>query len=213
MTDLMSLGIHRLWKRRFVAKLHVKPHERVLDLAGGTGDIAALIKARTPMAHVTLSDINPAMMKAGQARALDSSSAGADDYVLANAEKLPFKDKQFDVVTIAFGLRNVTHIDKALKEAHRVLKPGGRFFCLEFSRVAKPLRPAYDLYSFAVLPRLGKYVANDEASYRYLAESIRQFPSQPDLAKRMEKARFTEVSWLDLSGGIAAIHSGYKEKK
>jgi demethylmenaquinone methyltransferase/2-methoxy-6-polyprenyl-1,4-benzoquinol methylase len=213
MNDLMSLGIHRLWKRRFVAKLKVQPGERVLDLAGGTGDIAALIKARTPSAHVTLSDINPAMMKAGQARALDSGHVGADDYVLANAEKLPFKDKSFDVVTIAFGLRNVTQIDAALNEARRVLKPGGRFFCLEFSRVMKPLRPLYDVYSFAVLPRLGKYVANDEASYRYLAESIRQFPSQPDLAARMKKAGFDHVSWLDLSGGIAAIHEGHKEKK
>lgn len=210
MNDLMSGGIHRLWKRRFVAELAPRNGESMLDLAGGTGDITRLIQSRAKGAHVTLCDINEAMVRAGLHRALDEGKLHPYEALVGNAESLPFDDNSFDAVTISFGLRNVTEIDKALREITRVLKPGGRFFCLEFSRVMKPLRPFYDLYSFSVLPRLGRLIANDEASYRYLAESIRQFPPQPELAARLEAAGLEKAKWIDLSGGIAAIHSGFK---
>lgn len=211
MNDLMSGGIHRLWKRKFVAMLAPKPGEVILDVAGGTGDIAFLINERCPKAKVTLCDINESMLRVGRDRAIDRGRLKTFRYVVGNAETLPIKSGTLDAYTISFGLRNVTDIDAALREAARVLKPGGRFFCLEFSRVKPLLRPLYDVYSFAVLPALGKYVARDAASYKYLAESIRQFPPQDELAARMEAAGLSQARYTNLSGGIAAIHQGVKE--
>lgn len=232
MNDLMSLGVHRLWKAEFVRRLDPQPGERILDLAGGTGDIAMLLVKKTgtrdwglgtkkqkgfqslvpnPQSPITVCDINPAMLEKGRARAADRGFFGKIDWVEGNAENLPFEDAQFDAVTIAFGLRNVTHISQALSEARRVLKPGGRFFCLEFSRPALPLlEKAYDRYSFSVLPFLGKKVARDEAAYRYLAESIRAFPEQEKLAGLMRAAGFSVTRWRNLSLGIAAVHWGYR---
>ncbi len=213
MNDLMSGGIHRLWKRHFVAAVNPQAGEKVLDVAGGTGDIAFLMKARAPKADITLCDINEAMLRVGRDRAINRGQPNDFEFLVGNAECLPVKANSLDVYTISFGLRNVTDIDKALCEAVRVLKPGGRFFCLEFSKVdVAPLRPLYDIYSFAVLPFLGRVVARDAESYQYLAESIRQFPPQDELAKRMIAAGFENVSWKNLSGGIAAIHSSYKPK-
>jgi demethylmenaquinone methyltransferase / 2-methoxy-6-polyprenyl-1,4-benzoquinol methylase len=210
MNDLMSLGIHRIWKRRFVAKVAPRPNETILDVAGGTGDIAFLMHAAAPSAKITVCDINSAMLEVGRARALDRGLLKGINFSEGNAEKLPIKSSSVDVYTIAFGLRNVTDIDAALREAKRVLKPGGRFFCLEFSRVAQPLQPFYDAYSFGLLPILGRVVANDEASYRYLAESIRQFPSQTELVGRMHKAGLKDAAFTNYSGGIVAVHSGIK---
>src|SRR6185369_1421913 len=184
MNDLMSLGVHRLWKADFVRRVDPAAGEKILDLAGGTGDIAFAMTKRG--AKVTVCDINPEMLKAGQARALDKGFHKKIEWVEGNAETLPFDDNSFDAVTIAFGLRNVTHISQALEEVARVLKPGGRFYCLEFSRPALPfLEKIYDRYSFSVLPWLGQKVAGDAASYQYLAESIRAFPEQDKLAKLM----------------------------
>jgi len=210
MNDLMSLGIHRIWKRRLVNMVKPKAGEAILDVAGGTGDIAFLMQGKAPTANITVCDINPAMLEVGKGRAIDRGLHKKIKFVEGNAEKLPFKPNSMDVYTISFGLRNVTHIDKALKDALRVLKPGGRFYCLEFSRVAEPLRPVYDVYSFALLPLLGKYVANDEESYQYLAESIRQFPKQDELAARMKKAGFRQVKYTNFTGGICAVHEGVK---
>jgi demethylmenaquinone methyltransferase / 2-methoxy-6-polyprenyl-1,4-benzoquinol methylase len=210
MNDLMSLGIHRIWKRRFAALVAPRTGEVVLDVAGGTGDIAFLLRKAAPKAKITVCDINPAMLAVGQDRARNRGILKGLEFLEGNAEKLPVKSKSVDVYTIAFGLRNVTDIDAALRDAHRVLKPGGRFFCLEFSQVAAPLQPFYDLYSFALLPALGRVIANDEESYRYLAESIRQFPPQAELAERMKKAGFKGVSFSNFSGGIVAVHSGRK---
>ena len=211
MNDLMSLGVHRFWKRHFVASSGIAAGDRVLDLAGGTGDIAALLSSRVG-AHgkVVLSDINPAMLEVGRQRLEDKGMIGNIGYALANAEALPFRDHDFDAVTIAFGLRNVTDKSKALREMHRVLKPGGKALILEFSRVrAEPLKKLYDGYSFAVLPLLGKLVAKDSDSYQYLAESIRKHPDQQELAGMMGDAGFDRVAWRNLSGGIVAIHSAY----
>lgn len=210
MNDLMSMGIHRLWKRRLVSMVQPKASEAIIDVAGGTGDIAFLMHGKAPDAAITVCDINPAMLEVGKGRAIDRGILKGIRFVEGNAEKLPFKANSQDVYTISFGLRNVTDIDAALRDAYRVLKPGGRFFCLEFSKVALPLRPAYDLYSFALLPLMGKYVANDEASYRYLAESIRQFPAQDDLAARLREAGFSSARYTNFSGGICAVHQGVK---
>lgn len=210
MNDFMSGGIHRLWKRRFVNRIRPLAHHRILDVAGGTGDISFLLYKRA-QPDITVSDINPAMLEVGQARAADRGLIGKLQWREANAETLPFEDHSFDVYTIAFGLRNVTHIDKALREAYRVLQPGGRFFCLEFSRPAyEPLRKLYDAYSFKIIPQLGDLVANDRESYQYLVESIRQFPHQQGLKLKMEDAGFKHTRYENLSGGIAAIHSGVK---
>lgn len=211
MNDLMSGGIHRLWKRRFVSAVRPRPGDSVLDVAGGTGDIAFLLHNTCPTANVTLCDINESMLRVGRDRALNRGLAQGLRYVVGNAEALPVRSGSVDAYTISFGLRNVTDIDAALREAHRVLKPGGRFFCLEFSRVAlPPLRPLYDLYSFAVLPFLGKHVARDADSYRYLAESIRQFPPQEELADRIAAAGFDTARYTNFSGGIAALHRADK---
>jgi demethylmenaquinone methyltransferase/2-methoxy-6-polyprenyl-1,4-benzoquinol methylase len=210
MNDLMSLGVHRAWKRDFVANSGVRLGDRVLDLAGGTGDIAALLSRIVgKQGHVMLTDINEAMLEVGRRRLEDRGIVGNVAYALVNAEALPFDDNEFDAVTIAFGLRNVTDKDAALREMHRVLRPGGRALILEFSEVRhEPLKMVYDAWSFGVLPLLGKFVADDEDSYRYLAESIRKHPAQEELAQMMREAGFQDVRYRDLTGGIVAIHSG-----
>jgi len=212
MNDLMSLGIHRLWKRYFVATSGVAKGDRVLDLAGGTGDIAALLHARVGASgEVVVGDINAAMLGVGRDRLTDRGLVRGLRWVQLNAEALPFPDGSFDLVTIAFGLRNVTDKARALREMHRVLKVGGRALVLEFSAV-KPawFRPLYDFHSFEVLPRLGRLVANDAESYRYLAESIRRHPPQEELERMMAEAGFERCDHRNLSAGICAIHSGYR---
>jgi demethylmenaquinone methyltransferase/2-methoxy-6-polyprenyl-1,4-benzoquinol methylase len=212
MNDLMSLGVHRVWKRYFVGTSGVKRGDRVLDLAGGTGDIAALLHARVgESGEVVLGDINAAMLGVGRDRLTDRGLVRGLRYVQLNAEALPFPDASFDLVTIAFGLRNVTDKAKALGEMRRVLKLGGRALVLEFSQV-KPewFRPIYDFHSFKVLPRLGKLFAKDADSYQYLAESIRKHPDQETLQTMMADAGFARCTHRNLSGGIVAIHSGYR---
>lgn len=207
MNDLMSLGIHRLWKRHFVAGCGIRSGDRLLDLAGGTGDIARL--ARTAGADVTVADINHAMLSVGRSRMDNEGQVGGLDWLQVNAEALPFADSSFNHVTITFGLRNVTWRDQALAEMHRVLKPGGRVHIMEFSKVGLPaLARVYDTWSFQVLPRLGERIAGDAESYRYLAESIRRFPDQESLAGMLREAGFERVGWENLSGGICAIHRG-----
>jgi len=211
MNDVMSLGIHRLWKRLAIGMANIRPGQQVLDLAGGTGDLVLMIAPRVgPQGRVVLSDINNAMIRTGRARLLDRGIAGNVEYVQANAERLPFPDNSFDCITMAFGLRNVTHKQAALDAMYRVLKPGGRLLILEFSRPAALLKPAYDFYSFSILPRLGQLIARDAASYRYLAESIRMHPDQKTLVGMLESAGFEGCNFHNLTGGIVAIHRGYK---
>jgi demethylmenaquinone methyltransferase/2-methoxy-6-polyprenyl-1,4-benzoquinol methylase len=211
MNDLMSLGIHRLWKRFTIGMADLKPGQQVLDLAGGTGDLTRLMAPRVGREGlVVLSDINAAMLGNGRSRLLDQGISGNVDFTQANAEQLPFQDGSFDLVTMAFGLRNVTDKQQALNSIFRVLRPGGRLLVLEFSRPAAVLKPAYDFYSFTILPRLGRLVAKDEASYRYLAESIRMHPDQQTLRDMMQLAGFENCDYHNLSGGIVAIHRGYK---
>lgn len=210
MNDLMSLGIHRVWKQAFADWLAPRPGQRLLDVAGGTGDIAALWRKRGG-GPVTVCDINAEMIGVGRDRLLKAGGDDAVDWVVGNAEDLPLADASVDRVTIAFGLRNVTRIDRALGEMTRVLRPGGRFMCLEFSRPTHAwLDPIYDTYSFKVLPWLGDKVAQDRPAYQYLAESIRRFPDQQDLAERMRRVGLEQVKWRNLSAGIAAIHSGWR---
>ena len=210
MNDLMSLGVHRVWKRDFAANSGVSLGDQVLDLAGGTGDIAALLSKRVGAnGRVVLSDINEAMLNVGRQRLEDQGIVGNMSYAIANAEHLPFESGEFNAVTIAFGLRNVTDKDAALREMHRVLRPGGKALILEFSKVQpEPLKAIYDAWSFGALPMLGKLIADDEDSYRYLAESIRQHPPQEELVQMMEDAGFDQVRYRNLTGGIVAIHSG-----
>lgn len=215
MNDLMSAGIHRLWKAELIGTVAPRPGERLLDVAGGTGDIATRFLDAGGGADAGTSavicDINPAMLQVGRDRALDSGYLAGLTWVTGDAEKLPVESASVDAYTIAFGLRNVTRIDAALAEARRVLKPGGRFFCLEFSRVVVPgLAQLYDLYSFNVLPMLGQVVAGDREAYQYLAESIRRFPPQDELVRRMEAAGLGLARYRNLSGGIAAIHSAWR---
>lgn len=212
MNDLMSFGIHRLWKRFFVATSGVRRGDRVLDLAGGTGDIAVLLKPVVgDTGAVVVGDINAAMLDVGRDRLLDRGLLTGIDFAQMNAEVLPFPDQSFDAVTIAFGLRNVTDKDQALREMRRVLKPGGRALVLEFSRVRNPLLgKLYDFHSFQVLPRIGGLVAHDAASYQYLAESIRKHPDQATLKAMMEAAGLEHVEVRNLTGGIVAIHRGYR---
>lgn len=212
MNDLMSMGVHRLWKQFTLSQTGLKPGQRALDVAGGTGDIAAgLAKQVGNDGLVILTDINAAMLARGRDRMVDQGVVRNLRCSLANAERLPFKDQSFDCVTIAFGLRNVTDKDAALRSMYRVLRPGGQLLVLEFSKpVAPGLKPIYDTYSFSVLPWLGKVIAQDEDSYRYLAESIRRFPDQETLKKMMQDAGFGDCSYHNLSGGIVALHRGYK---
>jgi demethylmenaquinone methyltransferase/2-methoxy-6-polyprenyl-1,4-benzoquinol methylase len=214
MNDLMSAGVHRIWKDAMVEWLNPQPGWTVLDVAGGTGDIAFRIadmaRGRSGEAAITVCDINDQMLAEGRRRAAEKKE-GAIAWVCGNAEDLPFPDAHFDAYTIAFGIRNVTHIENALKEARRVLKPGGRFLCLEFSKVEVPgLDTLYDAYSFKLLPRIGGWVAQDEDSYRYLAESIRRFPPQAKFAQMIRDAGLEQVKVRNLSGGIAAMHSAWR---
>jgi demethylmenaquinone methyltransferase/2-methoxy-6-polyprenyl-1,4-benzoquinol methylase len=212
MNDLMSFGVHRLWKRFTLSQTGLKPGQAALDVAGGTGDLAlGMARQVGATGRVVLSDINEAMLARGRDRLLDAGVASQVEYVLANAEKLPFEDASFDVVTIGFGLRNVTDKPAALRSMTRVLKPGGQLLVLEFSKPQAPgLAPIYDVYSFNVLPALGKLVANDPDSYRYLAESIRMFPDQTTLAGMLREAGLDGVKFHNLTGGVVALHRGWK---
>ncbi len=217
MNDFMSMGIHRLWKDQFIRM--IRPRAKVagramdyLDVAGGTGDIAFRIRNKIGAgANITLCDLNDNMLSVGRDRAVDRGWINDFDWVTGNAESLPLPDNSIDIYTIAFGLRNVTHIDTALAEAYRVLRPGGKFFCLEFSHVSpKPLAKAYDLYSYNVIPFLGEKITQDRESYQYLVESIRKFPKQKNLVKRMQDVGFTRTKYTNFSAGIAAVHQGLK---
>ena len=209
MNDLMSAGLHRAWKAYTVMVANVQPGQRVLDIAGGTGDLAlAFAKKVGPMGQVVHTDINEAMLRTGRDRLLDAGVILPT--TVCDAEKLPFPDSHFDLVSVAFGLRNMTHKDAALREMARVLKPGGKLLVLEFSQVAKPLRKAYDVYSFSVLPRLGQLVAGDADSYRYLAESIRMHPNQQELKALMKSNGFGHVDFHNMAGGVVALHVGIK---
>lgn len=212
MNDLMSLGVHRLWKHFALLQSSVRSGQRVLDLAGGTGDMSAKFASRVGVnGEVVLADINEAMLTRGRERLTDQGLVGNIRYIRADAEALPFPEGCFDCVCIGFGLRNVTHMDQALASMFRVLKAGGRVLVLEFSRpTAQGLRKLYELYSSAVLPKLGRWVAGDEDSYRYLVESIRNHPPQHQLSVMLEGAGFERVSYSNLSGGIVAVHMGYK---
>ncbi|MGC6536739.1 MAG: bifunctional demethylmenaquinone methyltransferase/2-methoxy-6-polyprenyl-1,4-benzoquinol methylase UbiE [Candidatus Puniceispirillaceae bacterium] len=210
MNDLMSFGIHRLWKDALMDWLAPQSHQQLVDLAGGTGDVALRFLKRGG-GSVKIVDINQDMLRAGQGRSVMRPYADQLEWIVGNAESLPLENASADRVTIAFGLRNVTDRAKALRDIHRVLKPGGRFCCLEFSSVENPLLARlYDEWSFKILPQMGQIVAKDRESYQYLVESIRQFPDQYQLADMMSDAGFAQVRFRNLSGGIAAIHSGWK---
>ena len=209
MNDLMSAGLHRLWKIFTIEQSGVREGQRVLDIAGGTGDLSqAFAKRVGPTGQVWLTDINSSMLTVGRDRLLDKGTILP--VAQCDAEKLPFPDEYFDCVSVAFGLRNMTHKDQALREMLRVLKPGGRLLVLEFSKVWEPLKPVYDLYSFKALPLMGKLVANDSASYQYLAESIRMHPSQDELKQMMLDAGFDRVDYHNLTAGVVALHKGFK---
>ncbi len=209
MNDLMSGGMHRLWKKFTVDLASVRPGEKVLDVASGSGDLAlAFARAAGPQGQVWQTDINEAMLRVGRDRLINAGLMLPS--ALCDGEKLPFADESFNLVTVAFGLRNMTHKDQALSEMTRVLKPGGRLLVLEFSRVHESLRKVYDAYSFNLLPVLGKYVAKDEASYRYLAESIRMHPDQDTLKGMMETAGLSRVEYFNLTAGVVAVHKGVK---
>jgi len=212
MNDLMSMGVHRLWKRFTIEMSGVRGGQKVLDIAGGTGDLAAkFARLVGERGEIVLADINSSMLQRGRERLVDDGVVGNVEYVQANAENLPFAENYFDCITIAFGLRNVTHIDKALASMYRVLKPGGRLLVLEFSKpVAPGLAPVYDAYSFNILPLLGKLVAGDAQSYQYLAESIRMHPDQETLKSMLEQAGFERCDYHNLTGGIVALHRGFK---
>ncbi|MBI2727295.1 MAG: bifunctional demethylmenaquinone methyltransferase/2-methoxy-6-polyprenyl-1,4-benzoquinol methylase UbiE [Polaromonas sp.] len=209
MNDLMSMGLHRAWKAYTVLVANVKDGQYVLDIAGGTGDLAMAFAPKVGVnGKVVHTDINEAMLREGRNRLLDAGISVPT--LVCDAEHLPFPDAHFDLVTVAFGLRNMTHKDAALLEMNRVLKPGGKLLVLEFSKVAKPLTKIYDWYSFKVLPKIGKLVANDDSSYRYLAESIRMHPDQDELKAMMLKGGFGHVDYHNMSGGIVALHVGIK---
>ena len=212
MNDLMSGGIHRVWKAQLIDRLNPRPGQRLVDVAGGTGDIALRFLERAGSgSNAIVCDITEAMLRAGRDRAIDRGRIAGIEWLAGDAERLPLARMSADSCTIAFGLRNVTDISRALAEMRRVLRPGGRFVCLEFSRVVLPLLArAYDLYSFAVLPRLGRIVAGDRDAYQYLVESIRRFPDQDELARRMREAGFERVGYRNLTGGIAALHFGWR---
>jgi demethylmenaquinone methyltransferase/2-methoxy-6-polyprenyl-1,4-benzoquinol methylase len=211
MNDVMSVGVHRLWKDAMMDWLAPRPGQRLLDVAGGTGDIAFRFLRRAPRAEAVVLDLTAPMLEAGRARAEAEAMAGRIDWVVGDAMALPFPDASFDVYTISFGIRNVTRIEDALSEAYRVLRPGGRLMVLEFSQIPNDaLQWAYDRYSFNVIPRMGEMIANDRDSYQYLVESIRKFPDQESFAAMMRTAGFGQVKYRNLSFGIAALHSGWK---
>ena len=209
MNDLMSAGLHRIWKRYAISVSGVRTGQKVLDVAGGSADLSRLfLKAVGETGQVVLTDINNAMLRVGRDRLLDEGITTPTTQ--CDAEHLPFPDNYFDCVSIAFGLRNVTHKEAALREMHRVIKPGGRVIVLEFSKVAKPLEKIYDLYSFKLLPKMGQMIAGDADSYRYLAESIRMHPGQDELKQMMVDAGLERVEYFNLTGGVVAVHRGYK---
>jgi demethylmenaquinone methyltransferase/2-methoxy-6-polyprenyl-1,4-benzoquinol methylase len=209
MNDLMSAGLHRMWKRFAVSISGVREGQRVLDVAGGSADLSRLfLKKVGSSGQVVLTDINNAMLRVGRDRLLDEGYT--TPVTQCDAEQLPFPDNYFDCVSIAFGLRNVTHKDAALRDMRRVLKPGGRLIVLEFSKIAKPLEKIYDAYSFKLLPKIGQLIANDADSYRYLAESIRMHPGQEELKSMMEEAGLERVKYFNMTGGVVAVHRGYK---
>ncbi len=208
MNDLMSGGMHRLWKKFTVDLANVQPGEKILDVASGTADLASALAKRAGAANVWQTDINEAMLRVGRDRLANEGLA--TPHALADGEKLPFASESFDLVSVAFGLRNMTHKDEALAEMTRVLKPGGRLLVLEFSRVHKSLEKAYDAYSFGLLPKIGKWVAKDEASYQYLAESIRMHPDQETLKTMLETAGLQHVDYWNLAAGVVALHRGFK---
>ncbi|MDH5546301.1 MAG: bifunctional demethylmenaquinone methyltransferase/2-methoxy-6-polyprenyl-1,4-benzoquinol methylase UbiE [Gammaproteobacteria bacterium] len=212
MNDVMSFGIHRIWKKIAIEFVRARPGQRILDLAGGTGDLAAQMSPRVGKdGEVVLGDINASMLSVGRDRLTDKGIIGNVRYVQADAQHLPFPDNYFDCITIAFGLRNVTDKQMALESMYRVLKPGGKLLVLEFSQPVLPgLKTVYDFYSFKILPKMGKLVADDEDSYRYLAESIRKHPPQEELKAMMVKAGFDRCDYLNMTGGIVAMHRGYK---
>lgn len=212
MNDVMSVGIHRLWKRFAISRAHLKQNEKILDLAGGTGDLTALIDDRLAgQCEIILSDINEHMLSHGRDRLVDSNKVQQVNYVLANAEALPFPTNTFDCIFISFGLRNVTHIEQALSSMLYSLRPGGRVIILEFSKPhAGWFEKLYDAYSFYVIPKLGEWIVGDKESYQYLAESIRKHPDQETLKEMMTQVGFEKVDYFNLSGGIAAVHRGYK---
>lgn len=212
MNDVMSGGVHRLWKNHLIRRIRPKAGLHYLDVAGGTGDIAFRIGEKVQNnAKITLCDLNWDMLRVGRDRAINKGQLNDYDWITGNAETLPLEDNSVDVYTIAFGLRNVTRIDDALAEAYRVLKPGGRFYCLEFSHVENPAFAAlYDKFSFNIIPKMGELIAKDRESYQYLVESIRKFPTQENLRNRLSKAGFAKTSYENLTFGIAAIHFGFK---
>ncbi|MBV7407747.1 bifunctional demethylmenaquinone methyltransferase/2-methoxy-6-polyprenyl-1,4-benzoquinol methylase UbiE [Maritimibacter sp. DP1N21-5] len=211
MNDVMSMGIHRVWKDAMMDWLAPRAGTKLLDVAGGTGDVAFRYLKRAPGAHATVCDMTEGMLIEGRKRAEAEQMAGSLDWIVGDAMALPFEDNSFDVYTISFGIRNVTRIPDALSEAFRVLKPGGRIMVLEFSQIPNDLmQKAYDLYSFNVIPKMGKVIANDSESYQYLVESIRQFPDQETFAAMIRTAGFEQVSYRNLTMGIAALHSGWK---
>lgn len=215
MNDVMSVGLHRAWKDALVTAVNPPRNDasfRHLDVAGGTGDVAMrVLEAGGEGTHATVLDINGEMLAVGRERLKNHVALGAAEFIEGNAESLPFPDKQFDAYTVAFGIRNVPRIDAALSEAYRVLRPGGRFLCLEFSQADVPgLDKIYDLYSFNVIPAMGQAIAGDAESYRYLVESIRRFPKPPVFAEMMRKAGFARATWTPMTGGIVAMHSGWR---
>ena len=215
MNDVMSLGVHRHWKNELIDMLRPRPDMHLLDMAGGTGDIAfRFLEAASkfsPESRVSVCDMNDKMLAEGKRKAINRGILKNISWTCCDAANIPFDDNTFDAYTISFGLRNVTEIEKALKEAHRVLKPGGQFFCLEFSKVTSaPLEKLYDFYSFQIIPQLGGLIANDKEAYQYLVESIARFPDQQTLADMVTEAGFQQVTWRDMSQGIVSIHSGFK---
>ncbi|XGA08933.1 MAG: bifunctional demethylmenaquinone methyltransferase/2-methoxy-6-polyprenyl-1,4-benzoquinol methylase UbiE [Wolbachia endosymbiont of Xenopsylla cheopis] len=212
MNDVMSFGLHRLWKKRMVSTMHVNQNCKLLDVAGGTGDVALQVIEKEPTTSVTVCDINYQMLRNGRDNAINKNKLSLQ-WCCADAEYLPFNDYQFDYYTIAFGIRNVSNRKKALQEAYRVLKPGGKFICLEFAPMHyqnKIFTKLYDLYSFNIIPKMGKLIAKDEESYKYLVESIRQFPTQLQFKNEIEEVGFTNTSFCNMSCGIAALYLGYK---
>lgn len=211
MNDLMSFGLHRLWKQKAVNICNPQNGQTILDLAGGTGDLTKLLHKRIGNnGKIIIADINEEMLKVGEAKLLDQGICSNIEYKVADAQELPFEDNTFDRIIIGFGLRNVTRKDLALKEMYRCLKPAGKLVILEFSKPKEIINPIYDAYSFKVLPKIGKYICNDEASYRYLSESIRMHPGQEELKEMIDVAGFSMCKWQNLSAGIVAIHTGYK---
>jgi demethylmenaquinone methyltransferase/2-methoxy-6-polyprenyl-1,4-benzoquinol methylase len=211
MNDVMSLGIHRYWKHKLIEMMRPRPGSHLLDVAGGTGDIAIRFLQAAPTAQVTVCDLNEAMMKEGRDKAIDAGIIQNLDWVCADAASLPFADQSFDTYSISFGLRNVTDIPAALKEAWRVLKPGGQYFCLEFSKVENPVfKKVYEEYSFRLIPKIGAMIAQDHDAYQYLVESIARFPDQETLLGMLQKAGFKQTSYVNCTNGIVAIHSGIK---